>query len=168
MEVRGCDCRFCTGFFSRMTFSLESRVRCRRSGNVVRSEEYNGEAADSENGEQRTDSYATMVSLLAGERLLSVCQAPRSVPRPTPFKAKCGGSGSRNGEPALDHHPPPLLAIFYQTLLVSIMAPSATVSQNLPTSSSTEHTKKSGNGRAPVHISSAQVIQLEHEYGAHK
>ncbi|PIL25860.1 hypothetical protein GSI_11613 [Ganoderma sinense ZZ0214-1] len=47
------------------------------------------------------------------------------------------------------------------------MAPSATISQNLPATSSTESSKKSSNGRAPVHISSAQVIQLEHEYGAH-
>ncbi|TBU42706.1 ornithine-oxo-acid aminotransferase [Dichomitus squalens] len=53
------------------------------------------------------------------------------------------------------------------------MAPSATHSQNLTYSSSTlEPAKKvakaaTGNGRAPVHISSAEVSQLEHEYGAH-
>ena len=27
---------------------------------------------------------------------------------------------------------------------------------------------KAGKGNGPVHISSAEVIRLEHEYGAHK
>ncbi len=84
---------------SRMTFSRVTSLM----SNVVHSEEDDEEAADWENGGKRTDSYARMASVLAGERLLSVCQAPRSVPGPTPFKAKCGGSGFPNGEPALDH-----------------------------------------------------------------
>ncbi|KAI0758920.1 ornithine-oxo-acid aminotransferase [Fomes fomentarius] len=49
------------------------------------------------------------------------------------------------------------------------MAPAAT-SQNPATSStvaSTKATQSKGNGRTPVRISSAEVVRLEHEYGAH-
>ena len=47
------------------------------------------------------------------------------------------------------------------------MAPAAAYDR---TSSGTGVSKaaKAGSGNSPVHISSAEVIRLEHEYGAHK
>lgn len=55
------------------------------------------------------------------------------------------------------------------------MAPSAMTqaSANVASNDATKYAAKAGgkglgNGRAPAHISSAEVIRLEHEYGAHK